>query len=70
MRPNLKYRFLVRLQLGAHTWWFRRGHDPSRLAEYELRTPPESMSTKNFDTFFFQKKPKLIDLSDPFNHRL
>ena len=40
------------MELEAHTWWFCRGHDPSRLAEYELRTPPESMSTNNFETFF------------------
>ena len=36
------------MELGAHTWWFCRGHNPSLLAEYELRTPLESVSTRFF----------------------
>ena len=46
------------MELEAHTWWFRRGHDPSLLAEYELRTPSESITTNIFGKLFFYIKKK------------
>ena len=41
MRPNLKYRFLLdyfQMELGAHTWWFCRGHSlvDWRIMSFEL----------------------------------
>ena len=54
------------LPLRAHTWWFCRGHDPSRLAEYELRTPLESVSTRFLILFFFYIKKNNFENVSPY----
>ena len=53
------------MELEAHTWWFRRGHDPSLLAEYELRTPSESITTNIFGKLCFLYKKKSLVQSYP-----